>query len=160
MYKRQGLTIVQERRVKNSVIAKYFKDIVISEEVGISKPNPEIFEYALSNIEGVNKNEILMIGDSSVSYTHLTTGSQGEPMASLARIAFSNHRKIAIEHEDTFIISASPIPGNDKLISRVINELFRKGADVIYEDLADVNVSGHAYQEELKLCLLYTSQPY
>ena len=72
-------------------------------------------------------------------------------MASLARIAFSNHRKIAIEHEDTFIISASPIPGNDKLISRVINELFRKGADVIYEDLADVHVSGHAYQEELKL---------
>ena len=59
-----GLTIVQERRVKNSVIAKYFKDIVISEEVGISKPNPEIFEYALSNIKGVNKNEILMIGDS------------------------------------------------------------------------------------------------
>ena len=56
-------------------------------------------------------------------------------MASLARIAFSNHRKIAIEHEDTFIISASPITGNDKLISRVINELFRKGADVIYEDL-------------------------
>ena len=59
-----GLTAVQERRVKKSVIAKYFKDIVISEEVGISKPNPEIFEYALSNIEGVNKNEILMIGDS------------------------------------------------------------------------------------------------
>ena len=83
--------------------------------------------------------------------TLITTGSQGEPMASLARIAFSNHRKIAIEHEDTFIISASPIPGNDKLISRVINELFRKGADVIYEDLADVHVSGHAYQEELKL---------
>lgn len=83
--------------------------------------------------------------------TLITTGSQGEPMASLARIAFSNHRKIAIEHKDTFIISASPIPGNDKLISRVINELFRKGADVIYEDLADVHVSGHAYQEELKL---------
>lgn len=59
-----GLTSVQEGRLKKSVIAKYFKDIVISEEVGISKPNPEIFEYALSNIEGVNKNEILMIGDS------------------------------------------------------------------------------------------------
>ena len=66
-----GLTIVQERRVKNSVIAKYFKDIVISEEVGISKPNPEIFEYALSNIEGVNKNEILMIG--YIRKTHNTT---------------------------------------------------------------------------------------
>lgn len=83
--------------------------------------------------------------------TLITTGSQGEPMASLARIAFSNHRKISIETNDTFIISASPIPGNDKLISRVINELFRKGADVIYEDLEDVHVSGHAYQEELKL---------
>lgn len=83
--------------------------------------------------------------------TLITTGSQGEPMASLARIAFSNHRKIAIEPNDTFIISASPIPGNDKLISRVINQLFRKGADVVYEDLEDVHVSGHAYQEELKL---------
>lgn len=83
--------------------------------------------------------------------TLITTGSQGEPMASLARIAFSNHRKIAIEPNDTFIISASPIPGNDKLVSRVINELFRKGADVVYEDLEDVHVSGHAYQEELKL---------
>lgn len=83
--------------------------------------------------------------------TLITTGSQGEPMASLARIAFSNHRKITIEPNDTFIISASTIPGNDKLISRVINQLFRKGADVIYEDLEDVHVSGHAYQEELKL---------
>ncbi|CUN80392.1 ribonuclease J [Clostridium disporicum] len=83
--------------------------------------------------------------------TILTTGSQGEPMASLARIAFSNHRKIAIEPNDTFIISASPIPGNDNLISKVINQLFKRGANVIYEDLEDVHVSGHAYQEELKL---------
>lgn len=92
------------------------------------------------------------IGDySNENITIITTGSQGEPMASLARIAFSNHRKIFIEPKDTFIISASPIPGNDKLISRVINQLFKKGADVIYEDLEDVHVSGHAYQEELKL---------
>lgn len=83
--------------------------------------------------------------------TIITTGSQGEPMAALARIAFSNHRKISIEPHDTFIISASPIPGNDKLISRVINQLFKKGADVVYEDLEEVHVSGHAYQEELKL---------
>ena len=103
----------------------------------------------------IPENSVLSIDDlkdyDNSKITLITTGSQGEPMASLARIAFSNHRKIAIEHEDTFIISASPIPGNDKLISRVINELFRKGADVIYEDLADVYVSGHAYQEELKL---------
>ena len=103
----------------------------------------------------IPENSVLSIDDlkdyDNSKITLITTGSQGEPMASLARIAFSNHRKIAIEHEDTFIISASPSPGNDKLISRVINELFRKGADVIYEDLADVHVSGHAYQEELKL---------
>ncbi len=83
--------------------------------------------------------------------TIITTGSQGEPMAGLARIAFSNHRKIQLEPDDLFIISASPIPGNDKLISKVINELFRKGADVIYEALEDIHVSGHACQEELKL---------
>lgn len=83
--------------------------------------------------------------------TIITTGSQGEPLAGLARIAFSTHRKIKLEPNDLFIISASPIPGNGRMISRVINELFRKGADVIYEDLEDVHVSGHAYQEELKL---------
>ncbi|APC40273.1 ribonuclease J [Clostridium estertheticum] len=83
--------------------------------------------------------------------TIITTGSQGEPMAGLARMAFATHRKITIEPDDLFIISASPIPGNEKLISRVINELFKRGAEVIYEDLEEVHVSGHAYQEELKL---------
>lgn len=83
--------------------------------------------------------------------TIITTGSQGEAMAALARIAFSSHKKISIEPNDLFIISAAPIPGNDKLISKVINELFKKGAEVIYEDLEEVHVSGHAYQEELKL---------
>jgi ribonuclease J len=83
--------------------------------------------------------------------TIITTGSQGESMAALARIAFSNHRKIQLEPDDLFIISASPIPGNGKLISKVINELYRRGANVIYEALEDVHVSGHACQEELKL---------
>ena len=83
--------------------------------------------------------------------TIITTGSQGEPMSALARIAFSNHRKISIEPQDLYIISASPIPGNEKLITRVINQLYKKGVDVIYEDLEEVHVSGHAYQEELKL---------
>ena len=83
--------------------------------------------------------------------TIVTTGSQGEPMAALARIAFSNHRKIKIEPNDLFIISAAPIPGNDKLVSRVINELYKNGADVIYKSLEDVHVSGHAFREELKL---------
>lgn len=87
----------------------------------------------------------------SEEITIITTGSQGESMAALARIAFSNHRKIQLEPDDLFIISASPIPGNGKLISKVINELYRRGADVIYEALEDVHVSGHACQEELKL---------
>lgn len=83
--------------------------------------------------------------------TILTTGSQGEPMAALARIASSTHRKIKLDRGDTVIISASPIPGNEKFISRVINELFRKGIDVIYSAIEEVHVSGHACQEELKL---------
>jgi ribonuclease J len=81
----------------------------------------------------------------------LTTGSQGEPMSALTRMAASEHKKVNIMPGDMVIISASPIPGNEKLVSRVINQLFKKGADVIYESLADVHVSGHACQEELKL---------
>ncbi|MGL6106027.1 ribonuclease J [Romboutsia sp.] len=83
--------------------------------------------------------------------TIITTGSQGEPMAGLSRIAYGSHRNIYIEPDDLVIISASPIPGNDKLVSRMINQLFRKGVEVIYEDLEEIHVSGHAYQEELKL---------
>lgn len=83
--------------------------------------------------------------------TIITTGSQGEPMAGLSRIAYGSHRHISIGQDDLFIISASPIPGNDKLVSRVINQLYRKGVEVIYEDLEDIHVSGHAYKEELKL---------
>ncbi|AFS78353.1 RNA-metabolising metallo-beta-lactamase [Gottschalkia acidurici 9a] len=81
----------------------------------------------------------------------ITTGSQGEPMSALARIASSDHKKMDLRPGDLVIISASPIPGNEKTISKVINKLFKKGANVIYEALADVHVSGHACQEELKL---------
>jgi ribonuclease J len=93
-----------------------------------------------------------MISDlPSDKITIITTGSQGEPMAALARIASSTHRKIQIELGDTVIISASPIPGNEKFVSRVINELFRRGANVIYHAIEEVHVSGHACEEELKL---------
>lgn len=81
----------------------------------------------------------------------ITTGSQGEPMSALSRMASSDHRKVNIKQGDTVIISATPIPGNEKLVSRVINQLFKNGAEVIYESLAQIHVSGHAYQEELKL---------
>ncbi len=81
----------------------------------------------------------------------VTTGSQGEPMSALSRMAFSGHKKVNIEADDLVIISASPIPGNEKTISNVINELLKHGAEVIYESLADVHVSGHACQEEIKI---------
>lgn len=81
----------------------------------------------------------------------ITTGSQGEPMSALTRMAAGEHKKVSILPGDMVVISASPIPGNEKLVSRVINQLFKEGADVIYEALADVHVSGHACQEELKL---------
>ncbi len=83
--------------------------------------------------------------------TVVTTGSQGEPMSGLSRMAFAEHRKMELRESDMVILSASPIPGNEKSISRVINQLFRIGCNVIYESLAEVHVSGHARQEELKL---------
>ncbi|MCL2866509.1 MAG: ribonuclease J [Clostridia bacterium] len=81
----------------------------------------------------------------------MTTGSQGEPMSGLTRMAFLEHRKLQIRPTDMVVISATPIPGNERFISRVINQLYRCGAQVIYDRLAEVHVSGHARQEELKL---------
>lgn len=105
--------------------------------------------------------DILVSIDQINKYTNdkvviITTGSQGEPMSALARMASSEHRKVNIVEGDTVIISATPIPGNEKLVSKVINQLFQKGAEVIYKSLAEIHVSGHACQEELKLmqCLV------
>ena len=81
----------------------------------------------------------------------VTTGSQGEPMSGLSRMAFAEHRKLSIRSTDMVIVSATPIPGNEKSVSRVINQLVRTGANVIYEALAEVHVSGHARREDIKL---------
>ena len=81
----------------------------------------------------------------------ITTGSQGEPMSALARMAFSDHRQVEVGPDDCIIISATPIPGNEKTVDKVVNELMRRGCDVVYEKMYDVHVSGHACQEELKL---------
>ena len=86
----------------------------------------------------------------------ITTGSQGEPMSALYRIAFSGHKQIEIKSGDRVIISASAVPGNEKTISRVIDELFRRGAEVIYDKISELHVSGHAYQEELKMIIALT----
>ena len=81
----------------------------------------------------------------------ITTGSQGEPMSALTRMAMNDHKKVGIMPGDTVIISATPIPGNEKLVSRTINHLYKLGAEVIYEKSNGVHVSGHASQEEIKL---------
>ena len=83
----------------------------------------------------------------------ICTGSQGEPMSALYRMAFSDHKEVKVGTDDFVIISASAIPGNEKTVSKVVNELLRLGAEVIYESLAKVHVSGHACQDELKLML-------
>ena len=83
----------------------------------------------------------------------ITTGSQGEPMSALTRMAAGDHRKVKITPNDLIIISATPIPGNEKFISKVIDDLMQIGAEVVYSSLADVHVSGHACQEEQKLIL-------
>ena len=83
----------------------------------------------------------------------ITTGSQGEPMSALTRMANGEHRKVNINSNDLVIISATPIPGNEKFVSKVIDDLMKIGAEVVYSALADVHVSGHACQEEQKLML-------
>ena len=90
----------------------------------------------------------------------ITTGSQGEPMSALHRMAHGDHRQIGITPGDMIIISATPIPGNEKLVGKVINELIKLGANVVYEKMYDVHVSGHACQEELKLMLSLTKPKY
>ncbi|MEG1779480.1 MAG: ribonuclease J, partial [Oscillospiraceae bacterium] len=86
----------------------------------------------------------------------ITTGSQGEPMSALSRMAGGDHRKVSVTANDFIIISARPIPGNEKLVNRVVNDLLKLGAEVIYEKMYEVHVSGHACQDELKLMMALT----
>lgn len=102
---------------------------------------PEGYLIDMDALDDYPDNEILV----------MTTGSQGEPMAGLTRMAYAEHRKLQIRQSDMVIISATPIPGNEKFISRVIDQLYRCGAQVVYSAMAEVHVSGHACQEELKL---------
>jgi len=84
---------------------------------------------------------------------YITTGSQGEPMSALSRMAMNDHKQIKVRAGDTVVISAKAIPGNEKSIARLINHFFRRGARVVYEEVSEIHVSGHACQEELKLML-------
>lgn len=100
----------------------------------------------IETMDRYNSEEIVLI----------TTGSQGEPMSALTRMAMNDHNKVVINPMDFIIISAKPIPGNEKYVTKVVNELMKSGAEVIYEDMYEVHVSGHACQEELKLMIALT----
>ncbi|OAA82684.1 ribonuclease J [Clostridium ljungdahlii] len=137
----QVITAAEKYDRKVAISGRSMENIM---EVATNLGYIDIKKNTLINIDNINRypgNRIVII----------TTGSQGEPMSALSRMAASEHKKVNIIPGDTIIISANPIPGNEKLVSGVINQLFKKGAEVIYEALADVHVSGHACQEELKL---------
>lgn len=111
---------------------------------------PEGMEIGVDQLEYYNPDEILII----------TTGSQGEPMSALTRMSTGMHKQIKIEKGDTVVFSSKFIPGNEKAIAKIINNLFRKGADVIYEKISEIHVSGHAFQDELKEMIRLTQPAY
>ena len=112
----------------------------VAQELGYLKVKPGTI-VDLASIKSLPKNKIVIV----------STGSQGENMSALYRMAFNTHKQVDIVAGDRIIISASAIPGNEKAVSRIINELYRKGADVVYEKSEGLHVSGHACQEELKI---------
>ena len=135
------ITVAHKYGRKVAVTGRSMENILkVSTELGYLKiPAGTLVD--ISAIKQLPKNKIVIV----------STGSQGENMSALYRMAFSGHRQVEIQAGDRVIISASAIPGNEKAIGRIINELYRKGADVVYDKLEGLHVSGHACQEELKI---------
>ncbi len=139
----QIINVAAELGRKVALSGRSLENVVaVASELGYLKV-PEGILVKLDMINRYSDHEIVLI----------TTGSQGEPMSALSRMAFSDHRKVFVGPNDYVIISATPIPGNEKTVSRVVNELMKLGAEVVYEKMYDVHVSGHACREELKLML-------
>ena len=139
----QIINVAAELGRKVALSGRSLENVVaVAAELGYLKV-PDGILVKLDMINRYSDHEIVLI----------TTGSQGEPMSALTRMAFSDHRKVFIGPNDYVIISATPIPGNEKTVSRVVNELMKLGAEVVYEKMYDVHVSGHACREELKLML-------
>ena len=114
--------------------------VALATELGyLSIPDGTLVD--INSIKNLKNDQVVII----------TTGSQGEPMSALTRMALNDHKAVQIKAGDTVVLSSSPIPGNEKTISNVVNKLLEKGAHVIYSDIADIHVSGHPCQEELKL---------
>ena len=139
----QIINVAAELGRKVALSGRSLENVVaVASELGYLKV-PDGILIKLDMINRYSDHEVVLI----------TTGSQGEPMSALTRMAFSDHRKVFVGPNDYVIISATPIPGNEKTVSRVVNELMKLGAEVVYEKMYDVHVSGHACREELKLML-------
>lgn len=137
----QVINCAIKHKRKVAIIGRSMSNVVKTAcELGYLNAPKKIFIDA-SNIKNYTDDKLVII----------MTGSQGETMSALSRIAQSDHKQVEIKPKDKVIISASPIPGNEKNVYRVINDLLKKGAEVIYEGLKDVHVSGHARQEEIKV---------
>ena len=135
------LATAQRHGRKVAVTGRSMENMLkVAQELGYLKVKPGTI-VDLASIKSLPKNKIVIV----------STGSQGENMSALYRMAFNTHKQIDIVSGDRIIISASAIPGNEKAVSKIINELYRKGADVVYEKSEGLHVSGHACQEELKI---------
>ncbi|MGN1350550.1 MAG: ribonuclease J [Anaerovoracaceae bacterium] len=134
-----------------NLAVKYKKKIAVSGRsmVNIVALATELGYLSIPDGTLVDINSIRSLRDNQIVI--ITTGSQGEPMSALTRMASNDHKSVQIKAGDTVVLSSSPIPGNEKTISNVVNKLLEKGAHVIYSDIADIHVSGHPCQEELKL---------
>ncbi len=111
---------------------------------------PEDMQINLNQVDDYPDNEIIIF----------TTGSQGEPMSALSRMSDGTHKQIHIKTGDTVILSSKFIPGNERAIAKIVNHLYKRGAEVIYEKISDIHVSGHAFREELKLMINLTKPQY
>ncbi len=139
----QVINVAKKMGRKVALSGRSLENVV---NIGIEMGYLEADEGQIVSIDMINRY-------SAEEMVIITTGSQGEPMSALSRMAFSDHRKVNVGPNDFVIISATPIPGNEKTVSNVINELMKLGAEVIYEKTEGIHVSGHACQEELKLMM-------
>ncbi len=146
----QIINVAAKYRRKVAVTGRSMENILRTATVLGYMDIPENVVVSLEQIQNLPKNRTVII----------STGSQGEAMSALYRMAFAEHRQITIDSGDRVIISASAIPGNENMISRVIDELFHKGAEVIYDRHTDLHVSGHACQEEQKMMLALVKPKY
>lgn len=144
------VNIAREREKKIVISGRSIEiSVNIARELGYLSV-PEGMEIGIDQISDFPDDEIIMV----------TTGSQGEPMSALARMASGTHKQIKVKQEDTVILSSKFIPGNEKAIANIINRLYKRGADVIYEKISEIHVSGHAFREELKLMINLTKPKY